>query len=365
MATNRISDFKSDFESFKNEFIGMDADLIKLDPKERNRFFESKMAIILANNKDLFPIVQDVSDMICKLIQQNRSQIKEILSQGENFNNLKNQLYKKGDFGSLGALPQCSEKITIDEVLNDIVSKLNDKDATLIETFPIHATVTYRIFRLLFEEDFLKFQNELGAASKLIDDGKKNVKVKAKDSDISATDQFGLSEHSIVCQEINELPGTKDLRGKINPWHRNSLQRFIVNIMAAFFEGQCKNNLPSAAGPSSHTVTALVGAKLYTQKLNQQTLSSDQLKEYALAYFAYFGTAGYHTFTEVMQVAAKCIDANADYKMNYEDNLPSKVLNFLLSSSHKLSPLRENSLFRVNFETSSPKEEYKPSFHPV
>ncbi|MDP1604868.1 MAG: hypothetical protein Q8M03_16575 [Legionella sp.] len=303
--------------------------------KEENAGFESQMAIKLAVHPELFPSVKIISDRILEIIHTRREEIISKFTTEASLDDIKSALYRSESRGALGCIAKSTDGLTIDEILNDIKTMLLSA-TTLIQIMPIHATFGYQIGKKLDDQSYLTFRNEVfKEANEFVSKCKQAVKKKAEDSDIEPTTQLGVSDLADICEKINALPETERLKEIINPSHTNSLQRHRVDFENPVLQIFVENNVPLAAGPSTHTVTLLAAARLY-EKLLAKEFTKEMQHEYALAYFAYFGTAGYHTFHETMSVAAKCI--GFPYTIHsYQENIPAHVRDFLQISLPEMS----------------------------
>lgn len=297
--------------------------------KEENAYFESEMAIKLAVHPELFPSVKIISAQILELISTRREEIISKFTTEASITAIKEKLYRSSSRGTLGGISKSTDGLTINKILDDIETTLRNA-TNLIQIMPIHVAFGYQIGKKLDEQSYLVFQSEFKEANDFVAKGKQAVREKAEDKDIVPTVQFGVSELADVCEKINALPESKLLRETIDPSHRNSLQRYHVDLENPVLRIFVENNIPMAAGPSTHTVTLLTAVKLY-EKLLGVKFTKEMLHEYISAYFAYFGTAGYHTFHETMSVAAKCI--GIPYTIHsYSDNLPAHIRSFVQAS---------------------------------
>lgn len=305
--------------------------------KEENEFFESRMAITLSLHPELFPSVQLISGKILDLIEINREKFISIFREKPEddhikaINSIKSGLYRSKDRGPLGGISKSTEGLSIEKILTDIEQELRSAK-TLMQIMPIHAAFGYYIGRLLDETAYLEIKELLESLTPKVTDCKK---LKAKDEKIILTDQFGISNSPIYCGLLNASHEAIELKSIIDPFHRNSLQRYTVNLEHPALKAFIENNAPLAAGPSSHAITILTAARLYQKVLGHEFLL-DMQYEYSMAYFSYLATAGYHTFHEVMSVAAKCTNRPYDIS-NYQGNIPPYIYDFIKSAMPELT----------------------------
>lgn len=288
-----------------------------LNQLEKNTLVESALALKLAFQRSLFPMVDKVSEIFCEIIRSQQKEIIEILNQKDNFKDFQNELYVQ-----FGALKQ--KKETPEEVLKDTQAILENKDAILINIMPIHAIFAYRILRplhtKLYEQESVKFVD-----AKIYIENTKKFVTRQEEKKVIPTEQFGVATSPVVCNKINEMfkPEIDEIGKHSNKLHKNSFGRFTVTYDGMLSEYK-ENNVLSAAGPSSHTLTLMTVVRMLEQ-LHQTKFSEDELRGYILAYFSYFGTAGFHSFFDVMKVFNLCIGKSCEMG-NYVGQLNDSLL---------------------------------------
>lgn len=311
---------------------------------EINAYFESVLALKLAVNTELFPIVNTISKIILNIIQSRKNEIIEKLTEKDNLKMLQGELYTQ--FGAL-----TEKKTTPESVLNDIQSVLENKNANLIKIMPIHAIFGYRILRLLYEEQYEKIRSNFKEAKLYIEHAKKYV-ARNDEKKVIPTSQLGVSRNPHFCKKIHEMPESQAILSENAKQHKTSLERFKIDHDAEAIKEFVAHSIPLAAGPSSHTLALMTAAKLY-ETLTEQPFSNEDLCSYKTAYFAYFGTAGFHTFFEVENVFARCFDLSCKIN-NYNDSLPENIKkSIVFEELKKLFPTQLNKI-------ESPKSKYNP-----
>lgn len=314
-------------------------------------FLESRLAITLALKPDLFPTVAKISALILECIRVNRAQIIEVFSKSENtteFDGLVRELYRDDKRGALGAITKPDGDISIETVLNDIELALKNP-TNLINIMPIHATVGFRITRILFKDDFKCTWDSFSSVLQEIS----TIRTAARtgpipDNDLPLTQQLGICRDAETCERLNALSETDELSKHIDLAHRNSLQRFTINTQSTLLKEKFQGDVPLVAGLSTHTLTLLTSALVCEKRfLKDNHFSKTELNEYALAYFSYFATAGYHSFHEVMAVAAAVLEMPY-VPTSYLDNILHEEVKQFIETNHLLSiddasSLQENS----------------------
>lgn len=189
---------------------------------------------------------------------------------------------------------------------------------------PIHSVFGYRILRLLDPEAYKNAGSRFALYKEALEGKKKFIIKKDEDKNIIATDQLGIASSLNNIQKINEMDETKKIKKGIISEHRNSLQRYSISKQGKKFQDFVDNDAPLAAGPSTHALSLFTAAYAY-QNIVSIDFTLDELLTYALAYFVYLTTAGYHSFHEVMLSAATAITTNLEFSYNmgsYLENIP-------------------------------------------
>lgn len=329
----------------------------RTEQSEINAFIESCLAIHLATRPNLFPVVKKFSNIILEIItnQDNKLKIINELRKSENFQNLKNELYVIADYdkkifrGALGALDlkKPFDEIQPEDALNDIYNALIKPDANLLSIMPLHSVFGYRILRLLNPEGYNAASLKFSSFKKMLEEAKKFVIRKAEDKDIPVTKQLGVSIDEISHHLINEMIEIKEISETIRVLeHRNSYSRFMIKEEDKF-QNFIKFDAPLVAGPSTHALSLFTAVYTYNSML-QISFTNEDLQEYALAYFAYLTTAGYHTFHEVMYSAATSLGLSYDMS-GYLENIPKSNIK-LHNESKEMLELSSEKLIEKNAE---------------
>src|SRR3990167_2484141 len=128
-----------------------------------------------------------------------------------------------------------------------------------------------------------------------------------KEDNIKSTTQLGISRHPVFIKMLE----------KSDKNHTRAMEKYTPDYKTTFFKSALEKNIPIFCGPSGHTGSLMLGAKLYGD------LTSEQLKEYALVSFAFLAAGGNHSFHEVMVVAAL---VGVDFKVgNYAESIPLSI----------------------------------------
>lgn len=332
---------------------------------EQNAFLESCLAIYFARRPGLFPIVNTFSNKILAILadHEKRTEILKQLEIGDNFKNLKNELYVIADHeknffrGPLGALKPNKpiDEISPEDALCDIEMALKKDNANLINIMPIHSVFGYRILRLLNPNAYNQAGLNFAPCKKSLEVYKKLVTKKAEDKDIPVTKQLGVAITDSLCQKINAMEETQKLNHEIDVLeHRNSFGRFAINNETGKFNQFISCDVPLAAGPSTHALSLFTAAYAYKDVVSIE-LTNEALQEYALAYFTYLTTAGYHTFHEVMFSANLSLGLTHDMH-SYLNNIPKENIQLFtefntvieLLSAERYSPMLFNNKKTLN-----------------
>ena len=108
--------------------------------------------------------------------------------------------------------------------------------------------------------------------------------------------------------------------------HARAVDRFAPACNARFFKATAACHLPFVAGPSGHTACLILGAQFYGLK------TVEELKEYALACFAFLAGGGNHSYHEVMFAANRVSGLPHDLG-GYDRSLPETFKNSLIYRS--------------------------------
>ncbi len=262
-------------------------------------FFESKLAIDILKPDNKFYSVNKVSSSIIKLLESNKKTVIDLI---ENNSKIIDEL-REPYFGSCYDTKQ---EANPREVLEKILSILKDEGSDLRKVMNIHGLFIYRIY------DFLEKKIEKTAlVGKLFPSSlfsKENrSRVETKEENIKSTPQLGISRQPVFMKML----------GQSDKSHRRAMEKYTPDYNVAFFKAALRKHIPVVCGPSRHTGSLMLGAKLYGD------LSSEQLNEYALISFAFLAAGGNHSFHEVMLVANQI---GVEYQEeNYAKSMPASI----------------------------------------
>jgi hypothetical protein len=223
-------------------------------------FFESKLAVAIIGNTEQPASIQQLSAAILELINTNPQTILERIAAEPKILDELCEPY----FGSCyheGALKTPAEILaTLTQVLNsDHLPVKADKTSLVSALFP----------PALFSKE-------------------SRSRIPAQEQEIKATQQLGICRNPVF-QKMVGLAKKSSLR---------AMERFKPDYQSSFFKASLEQNRPSVCGPSGHTGSLMLGAKLYGN------FKAEALKEYALMCFAFLTAGGNHSFHEVMIIAA-------------------------------------------------------------
>ncbi|MGQ3891928.1 hypothetical protein [Legionella sp. CNM-4043-24] len=300
---------------------------------QKKAFHEAKLAIQLAMKPEWFESVKRISDAIIRLIPKHDHEEGfdpadfEALEQrfaGEPLARLKAAVYRTFDKGTMGALVKDPDGLSLKDVLLDVKTELQ-MNTNLVTVMHLHATMGYSFARVLHEERYTQIRRIFEKFTREFESGKSEYRqIAMKESDIVPITWLGMSDSPDVHEAIYKLSETQQLISCIKATsHKNSLQRYAIDIEHPALKEFKDNQAPVIAGPSSHLLNLLMALELY-ENLFEFTFSAQEKHEYSLAYFAFFGVAGYHSFHEVMSVSARCHDLPYDMSQ-YEGNLPESI----------------------------------------
>ena len=272
---------------------------------EYNAYFESCLALALAEHRDLFPTVDLISKHIIEIITSRKKEILMTLNNKTRFETVLRNLYNK-DFGALA-----NKKETPEAMLNDIQTMLMDKSASLVNVMAIHYIFGSHLLRFLEKENYAAIKPHFEIVQSLVNVTKKHVERKPEEN-VASTCQLGIVRLPFFCEKMNSVLHATHVKQYICE-HKTSLERFEIEYTAAIFREFIRHHLPLAAGLSTHTLELLMAVKLYEMK-TLKPFTQAEWQEYSLAYFVYLTLAGYHTFHEVMLVTATYL--NVSYQLD-------------------------------------------------
>lgn len=166
-----------------------------------------------------------------------------------------------------------------------------NKGKNLEQIIHVHSVFVYKIYSNLIDKKILG-EEEFHKKNKLVKTIFTNDLFKERGRTEIVKEKKIRTESGIhrnkVLEKISKLNTSK---------HSPSLFRFIPNPNSFFITEANKYFLPFVAGPSGHTGSLLLGAKLYGD------FNKELLQDYTLACFSYLACGGNHSFHEVMIVA--------------------------------------------------------------
>lgn len=312
--------------------------MVMLSIKDINRrFFESKLAEFTIENHQLLSAVEQVSSNILSLID-NEINFSAILDEIDSNPKIKHDLYAYTMFGRLTV----SKDEAID-VLNDIIDILHQHD-NLLQIMHIHALFVYRIFPVLKN----KAEDVISLSQFFSSQLQKNIATTNEDKIINTIAGLTSKTHSYI---VDRGRIKKDGDGKsydrigyiLPPFFKNKMTKtdphipgetlFTKDPNSNYCGLQSMGEVAFVAGTSGHSLSFIQGVFLYGG------LNKEQMKEYALAVFAYLAGGGNHSFHEVMSVMHLC--AGLQYKTGeYTPSLPQSILSsdeFYLKSHYRFS----------------------------
>lgn len=260
-------------------------------------FFESKLAVELLKNSNLFQSVRLISEQILKLIENNINKILQIFEDNPTILVELREPY-------FGSCYDGNQDVTPHQLLEKIRHILADDKAELKTIMQIHSIFVYRVYDIL-EKNSEKPKWVSQIFTDILFNKDNRVRTERKKEDVKSTMQLGISRSPVFCKKL----GLSDKN------HISALEKFKFDSNACFFKSALQKGIPVVCGPSGHTGSLMLGARLYGN------LNKEQLKEYAWASFAFLAASGNHSFYEVMLVAAA---AGAEvHAENYAASIPS------------------------------------------
>lgn len=281
-------------------------------------YLESVFAIELLKHKNNYSSIAKISTAILKFIEANTLHVENIIKN-------KPEIVAELSGSYYGAIFNTPQQLSSKEILSKIVHTLKNDASEVKQIMQIQAVFIHRIYDALEQNpkklkwvDTL-FPKELFSGSVR---GRSEVSNKA----IKPTQQQGIARLSLFKKRIESS----------SSMHVRAIDRFTLEPSAPFIKSANENALPLVSGPSGHTGSFMLGAKLYGD------LTSEELAEYALLVFAFLAAGGNHSFHEVMVVAEK---VGVAYQLgNYADSIPSSIakLSVFQSLSWQFPELRKD-----------------------
>lgn len=260
-------------------------------------FLESKMATELLTYPEIFPSVKKISTAILKLLKENEKAVIACIEKNEKIiNELKPPFF--------GSCYDKKEEAKSADILKKITGILEDKKPDLKQVMQIHCIFIHRIYDQLEKRTEKKeFVSKLFPSTLFSSENRSRTENK----DVKLTTQLGIAKNKVFAKKI----------GKSQSEHLRAVEKYRPDFQSHFFKSAAEQNIPVVCGPSGHTGSLLLGAKLYGE------LTKDEMQEYAIACFAFLAAGGNHSFHEVMVVANLI---GIDFKPNhYSESFPASL----------------------------------------
>lgn len=240
-------------------------------------FFESQLAIHLLKHPEYFPAVKKISNTIKNLITTHKNKILEVIRDNPKIIMELSEPY-------FGACFDNKQTIAVDTAYEKMITILNDNNPDLSSIMQIHCIFIHRIYdHIEPNKDKANFCSTLLPTS-LFNQANRSRENK---ENVQATLQLGIARHPVFSKMLE----------KHNKKHIRALDKYSPNNHSAFSQSAMSKAIPVVCGPSGHTASLMLGAKLYGE------LTPSELKEYALASFAFLTAGGHHSFHEVFIIA--------------------------------------------------------------
>lgn len=273
-------------------------------------FFESQLATHLLKHPEYFPSVGKISEKITRLMERHKNKVIDIIKQTPKITEELQEPYFGASLGS-------EQPITAQTVYENILAVLSGQHRDLSNVIQVHCIFIHRIYDHL-EQPAHKADlvNTLFPLSLFNNEYRGR---KEKPSKPSTTHAQGITQNSFFSKKIEAHEKA----------HLRALDKFEPNQDSNFTKSAMEHNLPIVCGPSGHTGSLMLGAKLYGE------LTADELKEYALASFSFLTSGGNHSFHEVYLIANLL---GVTYEMNnYAASIPETI-----AEAETMQPLKSN-----------------------
>lgn len=263
-------------------------------------FFESKFAIDILQSGEVFLSVTKISHEIARLMRANQSVIIASIKQNE-------QILKELCEPYFGSLFPRAASVSSDAIFDTMLAVLDHHQPDLSQVMQLHCLFIHRLYPALDgKKETAAWQAKLHPASFFSPEQRAREAVTTADIP-PATTQLGISKQKVFSKMLGQsaLP------------HQRGIDKFKPAYHSTFFQTTQQQQIPFACGPSSHTSSLMLGAKIYLD------LNADELKEYAMISFAFLAAGGHHSFHEVMLIANL---AGVDYQLSdYTGSLPVTI----------------------------------------
>lgn len=262
-------------------------------------FFESQLAIHLLKHSEYFPAVKKISAAITEFMITNKSIVLNVIKDNPKIIMELREPY-------FGSCFEDGEIVSAETAYEKILATLNDEQADLDKIMEIHCMFIQRIYDCLEQKaEKADFVHTLFPSSLFNADSRSRIE---KKGDIQATTQLGITKHPVFSKMLEKHPKK----------HLRALDKYEPNPSALFFKSATEKSVPTVCGPSGHTGSLMLGAKLYGK------LNASELKEYALASFAFLTAGGNHSFHEVF-IIANLLDMTGQAE-SYVSSIPESII---------------------------------------
>ncbi|HEX4044990.1 MAG TPA: hypothetical protein VHZ76_04920 [Gammaproteobacteria bacterium] len=241
-------------------------------------FFESKLAVFLLDYASHFLSVKKISTAIVNLMETNKSiVINTIMKDSKIIAELREPYF--------GSCYDKKQTVSAEQVFEKILSILKE-GSQLKNIMQIHCIFIHRIY-----DQIEKKPEKAALVSQIFPlslfSKENRSRIEKKEEEIKETTQLGITHHRVFSKMLRQSDKN----------HIRALDRFQPDDGSDFFKSSAEKRVPVVCGASGHTGSLMLGVKLYGD------LTSDELKEYTLAAFAFLAAGGNHSFYEVLKVA--------------------------------------------------------------
>ena len=295
----------------------------------RNReLFESQLAVHLIQHMDYFPSVKKISSIIVPLMLSNSDRLISIIKTNPKILQELSEPYFGGFFAE-------NQQVPAHEIFETMISTLKDDEADMSKIMEIHCIFIHRMYdHIETKKDKKEFAKLLFPEDLFNDRSRSRI---LRSTEITTTSQLGIAKHPVFIKRLQQ----SETR------HARALDKFMPDFRVGFFKSAIDKSIPIVCGPSGHTASLLLGAKLYGD------LTDEELMEYTLACFAFLAAGGNHSFHEIYTVARLLgvpYDAN-NYAVSFP--LSMKTTDAFLTFSHLFPQYMNNESTNFSFRVNS------------
>lgn len=272
---------------------------LKISFKEN---FETLFSTKLLYDNEIKKVVHKISNLVSELLKDNLNAVVTLIQTNPV---IREHIFQSEYFGHSNL---SGEKYSNPEsVVSLILGILNDPKASLIHVMHLQWIVIHDLYdKLENKSAFKNCANKNEIVKKIFFNDLFNPKRRYEiPTDNALTAIFGINR--------NLFFKNKASRGDV---HFPAMKKFLPNENSDFYKMTEKNSLPFVSGPSGHTGSFLLLAKLCD-------LNPMELNIYALACFAFLTCGGNHSFHEVM-IIANILGVPFEIG-NYEVSIPESI----------------------------------------